>query len=189
MNDEKSVIVADLTKGIFLRSLLRKLCFIVMGITFFMDLTDRFNPVNIAFGAVIGLLFAFLFRLFLSGILGVFNPGLKREYGKKIISCAVDKSMTFIIPFATMAFLSKYILGWSLISAFVSAGLMAAGASASMELGRLRGRQEIKNTILTSGISWAFSMLWLFLSELLISVPAYIEGGVRLLSALAGNSQ
>jgi hypothetical protein len=170
-----------------LHALLRKLCFIVFGITAFVSLAERFNPVNIAFAVVVGLFFAFLYKAFLSGLLGLFNPDLKKEHGKKIISYAVEKSMAFIIPFAVMAFLSKFIVGWSITGAFVSAGLMATGVAASMEVGKLKGRQEIKNTILTSGIAWAFSTLWLFSTGLLVRVPGYIEGGVRLISTLAGN--
>lgn len=137
----------EIAKGKGVRSLLRRLCFMAFGIAAFFNPLDRFNPVNIIFGIVIGLLFGFLCKGFLTRLLGLINPGLKQSHGKKIISIAVDLGMTFMVPFAVMALLATFFMGWTITGGFVSAGLMTAGASASMEVGKLKGKPELKNTI------------------------------------------
>ena len=108
----------------------------------------------------------------------MFNPDLKASIGRKTISHAVEKGMTFMVPFAVMALLATFVMGWSITGGFVSAGLMTAAASASMEIGKLKGKQAMKNTILTSAISWSFSTLWLYSIGFLGKMPAYIEGEI-----------
>ncbi|KJS21672.1 MAG: hypothetical protein VR72_09245 [Clostridiaceae bacterium BRH_c20a] len=177
----------DIAKGNGWRRFFRQLCFIAFGLTAFFNPLDRFNPANILFGIVVGLVFGSLCKAFLSGLLRMFNPDLKASIGRKTISHAVEKGMTFMVPFAVMALLATFVMGWSITGGFVSAGLMTAAASASMEIGKLKGKQAMKNTILTSAISWSFSTLWLYSIGFLGKMPAYIEGVVGLISSLAGN--
>lgn len=179
--------VEDLKNGHALRSFLRKLCFVSLGIAAFANLGNPFNIVNLVYGMLIGLLFGFLFKLFLTGILGVFNRDLKTLHGKKVISYAVEKGMTFMIPFAVMALLAMFILDWSITGRFLSAGIMTAGVSASMELAKIKGKQDLKNTILTSLVAGSFSVLWLLSSGFLGKIPPYLEGGVRMVISLGGN--
>ena len=174
-------------KDNFFRSLLRKLCFATFGVTAFSDPANLYNIVNIVYGVIIGLIFGFLCKVFLSGILGMLNKDLKQNHGRKIISYAVEKGMTFIIPFAVMAALATFYMGWSMTAGFVSAGIMTAGVSAATEIGKIKGKTEIKNTIFTSLVSWAFSTLWLFSVAYLGKLPAYIEGGIKILKSFSGN--
>lgn len=174
-------------KGNFMRSLLRKICFATFGITAFVNFEDKYNIVNILYGIVVGLIFGFLCKAFLSGILGMLNGDLKQNHGRKVISYTVERGMAFMIPFAVMAALATFYMGWSMTSGFVSAAIMTAGVSAASEIGKLKGKAEFKNTIFTSVISWAFSTLWLFSAGYLGKFPAYIEGGVKILKSLSGN--
>lgn len=177
----------DIKDGHLIRLFMRRLCFMSFGITAFINPVDPLNLTNIVFGAVIGLVFGFFCKKFLSGVLGLFNRDLKKEHGRKIISRAVEKGMTFMFPFAVMALLAAFVMKWSLTGGFVSAGLMTAGGSAAVEVGKIKGKPALKNTILTSVISWAFSTLWLFSGGYLGKIPPYLEGGARFLISLSDN--
>lgn len=178
---------ADYGNGNFIRSTVRKLCYAVFGVTAFANLADPFNITNIVYGIVVGLIFGLICKVFLSGIMGLLNRDLKEKHGKKVISHAVEKGMTFMFPFAVMGFLASFVLGWTLTSGFVSAALMTAGASAAMEIGKLKEKPSIKNTILASVLSWAFVTVWLFSINFLSKVPPYLEGGIKLLISLKDN--
>lgn len=177
----------DLKKGHGLRSFLRRLCFISFGVTAFANPANLFNLVNLVYGILIGLLFGFLCKALLTGVLGVFNRDLKTLHGQKVISYAVDKGMTYMIPFAVMALLATFILDWSITGRFLSAGIMAAGVSASMEIAKLNGKQAIKNTLITSIVTGTMAIVWLFSSGFLGKIPPYLEGGASIVISLVGN--
>jgi len=122
--------------------------------------------------------------MFLSGILGLINRDLKMKYGKKVISHAVEKGMTFMFPFAVMALLAAFVMDWTMTGGFVSAALMTAGACAAMEIGRLIGKSSMKNTILTSILSSLFVSVWIFSVNFLSKFPPYLEGGIKLIISL-----
>lgn len=163
-------------QGNGLRFLLRMLSFILFGVMAFSNPLDLYNPYNMIFGGIIGLFFGFLCRLFLICLLRAFNSQLSASMGKKTISIAVSRSMLFVLPFTIMALFSYYCLGWFMTAGFMSAGIMSAAASASMEIGKLKGKQEIKNTAVSSLVAAAFSSLWIYGTTLLGGVPGIIEG-------------
>lgn len=177
----------DYQKGNGIRWFLRILCFIVFGVLAFANPLDLYNPYNIGFGAIAGLVFGFFCRLFLVWQLGMFNPQVKEINGRKAISTAVSRGMLFLLPFAVMAFVSFFYLRWYMTSGFLSAGIMSAAASASIEIGKLKQRQEIKNTVITSLVAAVFTVLWIFGSDFLAGVPGFIEGVVVLIRSQAGN--
>jgi hypothetical protein len=167
-----------------MKNLVRNLCFIAIGISAF---TNPLEPINLyytAFGAVAGLLFGWLFRKFLRAFLGLFNDKLKKEKGKAVIRGAVDSGMLFLTPFAVMMLIAVYYLNWSETRGFVSAGIMAVGTAAAIEMGRVKGKQEIRNTIAASGISLAFSFLWTLSYVYMAKAPALIEGGAGLIGGV-----
>lgn len=172
----------DEKKG--LKSLVRRLCFIVIGISAFANPLDLFNLYHIAFGAAAGLLFGGLFRIFLKGLLSMFNGKFKKEKGKAVIRSAVDSGMLFLTPFAFMMLIAVYYLNWSETRGFVAAGIMAVGTAAAIEMGRAKGKQEIRNTIATSGISFLFSFLWTLSYVYLAKAPSLIEGGAGLIGGI-----
>ena len=174
----------DINKGKGLRSLLRRLCFIAFGISTFSNPLDRLNPYSILFGVFIGLIFSGLFTVFIQNFLGLFNSKYKKENGKETIRHAVDQGMLFMVPFAVMILIATYYLNWSTSAGFISAGFMAVGTASAIEMGKLKGKQEIRNTIATSGVSYLFSFVWVLSFQYLIKVPPVIEGGVSLIRTL-----
>jgi len=174
----------DMTKGRVRRSLLRWILFAVLGMAAFSNPLDRWNLANLVFGSVTGLFFGYLFRRFLVGFLGLFNRHLKKEKGKEAIIYAVDCAMMFLTPFAAMILLAVFYLKWSMTAVFISAGVMAVGTAAALEIGKLKGTQEIKNTIAAAIISYLFSFAWTLSVQWLAKIPLYVnEGGINLLKS------
>jgi len=174
----------DMNKGKGWRNLVRWLCFMVMGISAFANQLDTFSPYNVVFGAVVGLLFGWLFRKFLRGFLSLFNGKFKKEKGKEAIRYAVDSAMLFLTPFAAMMFIAVYYLNWSETRGFVATGIMAVGTAAAIEIGKAKEKQEFRNTIATSGVSFLFSFLWTLSYVYLAKVPSLMEGGAQLIRGI-----
>lgn len=174
-----------INEGKAFRNLLRKLCFMAFGISAFSNPTDRLNLYNISFGIVIGLLFGAVFKKFLRALMGAFNRSFKKEKGKEAINYAVDTGMLFLVPFAVMALISTFYLKWSMTGGFISAGIMAVGTAVALEIAKLKGRQETKNTIAMSVVAWMFSFVWMLSVQLLVKMPAFLEGGVNLIRSFA----
>jgi len=168
-------------KGKGAGTLLRGISFMVIGICAFSDPMDPVNLYRIGFGIVAGLLFGFLFRLFLRAFLSMLNGNVKKEQGKTAIRGAVDRGMLFLIPFVVMLAIATFLLKWSMTAAFISAGVMAVGTAASIEMGKIKGKQEIRNTIAASGVSYLFTFLWTLSFPFLIKIPPLLEGGIGLL--------
>ena len=166
------------------RGLLRNLCFIAFGVTAFYNPLDPLNPYSIGFGIVVGMLLGWLFKKFLRGFLGASNSKLKREKGKKVIYYAVENGMLFLIPFAVMVLIATFILKWSMTTGFISAGIMAVGTAAAIEIGKIVNKREIKNTLITSGISFLFSLTWTLSVRILVKAPGMLEGGISLLRSI-----
>jgi len=174
----------DINKGQKWRDLIRRLCFVAFGISVFYNPLDPMNLYNILFGIATGLFFGWLFRKFLRGFLGLVNRKFKQEQGKDIIYYAVDSGMLFLVPFAIMLLVATYFLHWSMTAGFISAGIMAVGTAAAIEMGKAKGKQEIRNTIATSGVSFLFSFIWTLSYQVLMSAPSLVEGGVNLLRSV-----
>lgn len=176
----------DFNQGRGLKNLVRRLCFMTIGICALTNPMDFLNLYNIGFGIFCGLLFGALFRLFLKGFLGMLNGRFKKEKGKDAIRYAVDSGMLFLAPFVLMLAIAVLYLGWSMTAPFISAGVMAVGTASAIEMGKMQGKQGIKNTIATSGVSFAFSFLWTLSFSYLNMAPSLIEGGIGLLRSLMG---
>ena len=176
----------DFSKGKALKSLVRWLCFMVIGISAMANPLYALNLYNIIIGAITGLLFGWLFRTFLKGFLSMFNGSFRKERGRDAIRYATDNGMLFLVPFALMLLLATFYLNWSMTVPFISAGLMAVGTASGIEMGRLLGKQGIKNTIAASGVSFLFSLLWILSFPILYRAPSIVEGGVMLIRSLLG---
>lgn len=176
----------DLQKGKTLRNLVRRLCFMAMGIGALTNPLDILNPYNIGVGIVLGLLFGGFFRMFLKGFLSVFNGQLKKEKGKEAIRYAVDNGMLFLTPFALMLLIAVYYLGWSMTIPFISAAVMAVGTASSIEMSKLLGKPGMKNTVAAAGVSFVFSLFWTLSFSYLNKAPSYLEGGVSLVRSVMG---
>ncbi len=176
----------DFGKGRAFKALIRRLCFIAFGVSAMSNPMNFLSPYNIGFGALIGLLFGGLFRISLKGFLSALNGPLREEKGKEAIRYAVDNGMLFLSPFAAMLLLATFYLKWSMTAPFISAGVMATGMAAAIEMGRLLGKQAIKNTLVTSLLSFVYSFIWTMSFPILYRAPSLIEGGISLLRSLIG---
>ena len=170
--------------GSSFKGFIHSLCFMAFGISAFSNPLDRLNLSNIIFGVVVGLIFGWLFKSLMKIFLGMFNGKTKKEKGKKAIKGAVDGGMLFLTPFAVMLLLATFVLDWSMTVAFISAGIMAVGTATAIEIGKLKGKQEIKNTILTSGMSFLFSLAWTVSYQMLEKAPPLIEGGITIIKTM-----
>lgn len=165
----------------------RFLALVGFGATVYNAVATRYNPYYIGFGVLMCLIFGWLYKHFLRFLLGLFNPAIKKGVGKKEIHHAVDNSMLFLVPFAVMSLLATYYLKWTLTTAFLSTGIMSVGTAAAIEVGKLREKPVMRNTIITSGVSFLFSFVLTLSVQLLGKVPSLIEGAVKLLPTFFGN--
>lgn len=163
---------------------LARLCFVLIGISSFANPINYFNLYYLLTGLVFGLLLGLLFRLFLRSFLNTFNWKYKKESGKDGLAYAVENGMLFLIPYAVIMTFATFYLGWNLTLGFVSTGLMTVGASSTMELGKIKGKQEIKNTLATTMVSFIFSTVWTLGLPYMIKIPSLIEGGLTLVKSL-----
>ncbi len=159
--------------------LFKFLALLAFGATTFTSVSTRFNLYHIGFGCIVLIVFAWLYKRFLSMFLGLFNPIVKKEIGKKAIPIAVENSMLFLIPFAVMSIIATYYLKWSLTSTFLSTGFMIVGTTASIEVGKLRDKAVLRNTVITMLISFVFTFLLTFSVQILSKIPPLLEGGIK----------
>lgn len=164
-------------------SALIPLCFVVFGITGIIDPVDRFNLLRLALGGCVGACFGMVYKFLLSLVLGVANRKLRREHGPWAVRRAVLYGMAFLVPFALMALAAAYALHWTALAAFVSTGLMTASVAAAVELGRVKGRQDLKDVALASVVASLLGTIWVFSLVPLNRLPLYLEGAVQLLKA------
>lgn len=166
------------------RGFVRNLCFVVFGLTIFHNPLEPFNIVRMSIGAVFCLIFGFLFKKFLRGFLILINRDIKEKFGKPIINMAVDNAMLFLVPYSIMILIATYLLGWTLTAPFISSGIMIVGVSASLEISRLMKKPKLKNTIITTGVSFIFSFGITFFTPYLIRLSSIIEAVIRLIPIL-----
>jgi hypothetical protein len=176
----------DINKGKGAKRVVRWLCFMAFGAGSLANPMDPLNLFSLGLGAICGLIFGGLFRMFLIIFLSAINSKLKKEKGKGIIKYAVDSGMLFLTPFAIMLLIAVYYLGWAMILPFVSAGIMAVGTASSIELGKISERSTIKNTAAVTIVSFGFSTIWIMSLTYLIRAPFYLEGGINLIRSMMG---
>ncbi|HBN84301.1 MAG TPA: hypothetical protein DDZ89_10690 [Clostridiales bacterium] len=163
--------------------LIQRFSFILFGICAFYNPVDKWNPYNILFGILIGLLFGFLLRLFLNSLLNLFNRKSVKEKGKTNLRRAVNSGLLFTLPFAIMLTIATFYLNWSVARECICAGVMAAGTAAAIEMTNIKGKQQIRDTIVTSLVSFLFSFLWTSSFVYIASVPSVIQGAVTVVMA------
>jgi len=157
-----------------------RLCFMLIGISSTANLMDVFNPYQILVGALIGLVYGALFRIFLRWFIMSFNHKYKKENGKDGLTLAINVGMMYLIPYTIMLILATYYMRWGTTQAFVSTGLMTVGTVAVMEIGKLKGKTELRNTLATAFVSFMFSSLWIMGLAYIYQGASYLEGAVNL---------
>lgn len=161
-----------------------RLSFVLIGISSFANPIDYFNPYYLVTGALLGLVFGFLFQRFLRFFLNTFNWKYKKAGGKKGLKFAVENGLLYLIPYAVIMMFATFYLKWGMTLGFVSTGIMTVGATATMELGKIKGKQELKNTIATTIVAFLFSTIWTLGLTYMIKLPSLIEGGMTLAKSL-----
>lgn len=177
--------IEEMKKGKSLRTLLRYLSFGIFGSAALIYAEKPLSPVFMIYGIFIGVVFGIFYNFVLKLILGLANKDLKEKHGRKIVSLGVSKGLLFLVPFAIMALLAAYVMGWTITTGFVSAGLMTAGATITMELEKIKGKGSVKNSLLPLGISFVFSAVWSVGIGYMAILSLYVDGGVNILLSLA----
>jgi len=186
LNEDGTVIQEVFTpveriSGVFIWRLLALVAF---GMTIFSTAAMRFNVYYIAFGTLVCLVLGWFYKHFLRFVLGLVNPAVKKNIGKKMIHYAVDNSMLFLVPFAVMSLIATYYLKWTLTTTFLSTAIMSVGTAAAIEVGKIRENPSLRNTIMASGVAFMFSLVVNLGVQLLSKVPPYIEALLRILPDL-----
>lgn len=174
---------STIKKGKRSRRFVRRLSFVLFGICAFHNPIDRWNPYNILFGILTGLLFGLLFRWFLNGLSGLFNRKLVKEKGKSSIRHATDSGLLFLFPFAMILSVAVFYLNWSVARECICAGIMASGTAASIEIAKVKEKQQIRDTVITSLVSFLFSFIWTASFAYIAGVPSIIQGAVSVVLA------
>ncbi|WP_028307976.1 hypothetical protein [Desulfitibacter alkalitolerans] len=167
-----------------LRNWIRRFSFMLLGASAFANPVDKLNPYNLIIGMIIGLLFSWLFKRFMYGFLGMVNRAKDKYQARRLVRYAADVGMLFLVPFALMLATAVFIMNWTVTSGLISAGMMAVGIAASIELGKLKGKQEIRNTLTTSFVAFLFSMIWIVGFQYVSRVPVWVEGAVIFIGSL-----
>lgn len=154
--------------------------FIIFGIVGFMNLSSPFDLFNVIFGIISGVLFGFVGKFVFTRLLSILNGDIGKAHGKKAIKAAVRRSTIFMFPYAILALLSAYFLGWAASAVFFSAGIMSTGVMASGEISKLKGRNAVKNNIATSLAASAVSYFWMFSAGYLLIILSTLETVVKL---------
>jgi O-antigen/teichoic acid export membrane protein len=162
---------------------LARVCFMLIGISSFANPLDYLNLYNIITGLILGLLFGTLFKWFLKRFLNTFNWKFKKSGGKEGLNFAVENGLIYLIPYAVIMTIATFFAGWNMPLGFVSAGIMTVGITAAMELGKVKGKQEIKNTIATSFVCFLFSSLWTMGLQYMVKLPIFLGGLISLLKS------
>ena len=179
-NNEKNS--TDILKFAKLKGFIGTLCFIVFGIVAFMDFNNPLNRINIGVGIALGFVFSFLSKLILSVFFRILNGDVKKNYSKKHIKAAISFGMVYLVPFSVMAFLASYYMHWTATSAFLSTGIMTVSALTAVELGKLKSKPSIFNSIAATVAGAMISSLWLFTAAFSKLVPLYVGALIKYIS-------
>lgn len=160
-------------------SMIRRLCFIILGITSVARPEEPLNLMRLLSGALIGLFVGFIATSFYRMMLYLFNPKLNREVGKKEIKAIVNRSMVFLLPFTFMSVIATYLLHWHINGAFLSIAFMTISVVANTELEKSTGKAKFKNTLVTTALSGLLAAFWLMLLPYVQYVPSYLAAGAK----------
>lgn len=174
------------TKGRFARRMIRLFSLVALGSCLYVDPADLFNPYQIGFGVIVCLFIGILFKGFLKAFISLFNGKVRKEFGSGVIAYIVENGMMYMLPFSFMALLATFFLEWSIATAFISTGFMAVGTATAIEIGKLQEKKNIKNTLVTSAVSFGFSFLLSLSIPMLSKGPGYIEGIIGLIPTFLG---
>jgi len=140
------------------------LCFIIFGIMIPFS-KPEFIITSLLLSLLISLAVGFLAINLLIMILNAGNEVL-RQNSSQFAREAVSTGMLFMIPFAALAVLAQFILGWDAVMPFASAAIMTAAATSGTEVMK-KGAQGIKNVMIPSLLAFVLSTGWMILAGIL----------------------
>lgn len=140
------------------------LCFILFGIM-------------ISFSKAEFTIITFLLSLLISVIIGVITINgliiIFKSSNAELVQTnsqfakeAVAEGMLFMVPFAVLAALAQFALGWDAVMPFASAAVMTACATAGAEVLK-KGAIGAKNVMIPSAIAFLISTSWMLLVGIL----------------------
>lgn len=91
-----------------------------------------------------------------------------------------------MLPYAVLVVLTTFFMGWASAAALFSAGIMNTGVMVSAEVGKLKEKPVIRNSIVTSLSASAVSYLWMYSAGFLKDAPVLLESLVSMGLALLG---
>jgi hypothetical protein len=140
---------------------LAAICFAVFGAVAYLFSGPKFSYLNIIFGIVVGLIFAWLCTRLMAFFFGIANGHLRQQHGPGFALGAVARGMLSMIPYAVLTFLAVYFLHWKTATLFIASAITAAGAAAGVEIGKL-GKPRAVNFILPTLVAFAVSAGWMY---------------------------
>lgn len=167
--------------------LFRIIGYLGFGITIFYDPLNPYSIPNAVFGIFIMIIIGFINSFILKLLLTSFNNKLKKKVGRKAINYAVSRGLVYVLPFSIMSLVATFLLNWSIVTILLSTAIMSAGTSANSEISRLSGKSLIRNTILTSAVSYVITYSIAFSFSYLVKGAGILEGVYKLLPILLGN--
>jgi hypothetical protein len=139
------------------------LCFALFSWLIFKDVYTNIRFLVVL--VVLGTFCSFLYMHLLGSVLSLCNPNLRSHYGFRGVKQQINTAYIGVIPFTVLAVISQLLLKWQSGQVFLSAGIMAAGTLAVVELSKAGGG-KIKNGLLCGSLSFAFSLLWIVLTAM-----------------------
>lgn len=169
-----------------LNSIIGTFSFMVFGVVGYLNLRIPWNSTEIVFGVIVGLIFGFISKLIFIRLLSILNGDIRKSRGSRAIKEVVRRSTVFMFPYAVLVFLAAYFLGWAAASALFSAAIMNTGVMVSSEVGKLKEKPVVRNTIATSLTATAISYLWMYSAGYLKDAPAMLQSLVTMGLTLLG---
>lgn len=140
------------------------LCFIFFGVTIPFS-KAQFTFTTFLLSLLISIIIGFITVYVLVMLFQASNAQLAQT-NSLFAKEAVADGMLFMVPFAVLAALAQFILGWDAVMPFASAAIMTACATAGAEVLK-KGAQGAKNVMIPSFIAFVISTGWMMLVGIL----------------------
>lgn len=140
------------------------LCFIFFGITIPFS-KAQFNITTFLLSLLISIIIG---TVTIYGLIMIFQASNAQlaQNNSQFAKEAVADGMLFMVPFAVLAALAQFALGWDAVMPFASAAVMTACATAGAEVLK-KGAQGAKNVMIPSVVAFVISTGWMILVGIL----------------------
>ncbi|MGJ8454251.1 hypothetical protein ACSFC1_02980 [Pseudothermotoga sp. U03pept] len=169
------------------KGFIRALSFAIFGLVAFSKPAREIDLLNVVLSVSIGLFFGGLYHFFLCSFMKPFNRDLRDKYGKKAVKRAAQTGMAYLFPFAAVSLISRFVLGWSLVTPLLSSALVVCAFAAANSVNMLKEKPRVANVVVGFLVGSIFATLWVYYSAFAAKLPIYAEGGIRLLHLFLTN--